>query len=182
MKKILLFSLIFFLSALCVFAYETIIINFPDGEKWDPVYYKKVGNEALLQYVPKGETSDIWTRSVVVHSYNHSAYPMNTFIANNVARLQKANPTAKYKTIRMRETDAIVTRCTNDYGKIKGQCEFFRATFAHDGIVTIHYMNKNRNNFMANYTLWLEIVKKAKLYNTFYRTERMLNKAEYFEL
>ena len=182
MKKALLFSLIFIFSSFCVYAYETIILNFPDGEVWVPAYYKKVGNEALLQYVPQGESSDLWTRSVVIHSYNHSSYPMNSFMANNVARLQKANPTGKYKTIKMRETDAIVTRCTNDYGKIQGQCEFFRATFAHDGIVTIHYMNKNKTDFKDNYTLWLEIVRRAKLYNTFYRNERMMNKAEYFEL
>ena len=37
MKKVLLFSLFFLISALCVFAYETVIVNFPDGENWEKV-------------------------------------------------------------------------------------------------------------------------------------------------
>ena len=55
MKKVLLFSALFLLSTLMVFAYETIIIKFPDRENWVKAYYKKVGLEAILQYVPAGQ-------------------------------------------------------------------------------------------------------------------------------
>lgn len=41
MKKVLLFSSLFLLSTLMVFAYETIIIKFPDRENWVKAYYKK---------------------------------------------------------------------------------------------------------------------------------------------
>ena len=68
MRKVLLFSILIF-SALSVFAYETIIIKFPDKELWVKGYYKKIGNEALLQYVPNGQSSNNWTRSIVIHSY-----------------------------------------------------------------------------------------------------------------
>ena len=43
-------------------------------------------------------------------------------------------------------------------------------------------MNKDKDDFIANYNQWYNIVKKAKLYNSYYRDERTLNKAEYFEL
>ena len=182
MKKVLLFSVIFLLSAMITFAYETVIIHFPDGELWKPAYYKKVGNEALLQYVSGNDTSENWTRSIVVHSYNNTQYPINVFIRNNAMRLQKTNPTGAYKMIKSSENDAIMTRCTNDYKNIIGQCEFFRATVAHGGVITVHYMNKNKTDFKNNYTLWLEIIRKVKFLNTYYRDERTLNKAEYFEL
>lgn len=182
MKKALLFSLIFIFSALAVFAYETIIIKYPDGEKWEKAYYKKVGNEAILQYTPYGETSNNWVRSIVIHSYGELGYPIRIFSNNSIQKMLRANPTGKYKTLRIGQNDAIFTRCTDDYKNIKGQCEFYRVTRAHDNIVTVHYMNKNKDNFKDNYTIWLEIIRTAKFLNTYYRNERTLNKSEYFEL
>ena len=143
MKKVLLFSALFLLSTLMVFAYETIIIKFPDRENWVKAYYKKVGLEAILQYVPAGQGSNNWTKSVVVHSYNQSTFPISVFLTNSTAKLLKTNPTANYKTLRLTDNDAIVGRCTKNYGKTQAQCEFFRVTRGYEGIVTIHYMNKN---------------------------------------
>ena len=80
MKKILLFISLFLCSAILgVYAYETIIIKFPDRELWVKGYYKKIGNEAILQYVPGGQTSENWTRTIVVHSYKDSNFPINVF-------------------------------------------------------------------------------------------------------
>lgn len=182
MKKVLLFSLIFLFTMLFAFAYETIIIHFPDGENWEKVYYKKKGMEAILQYVPVGQTSENWTRSIVIHSYNKSGYPINVFTNNSAIRMAKVNPTAKYKTLKMKYNDALLTRCTEDYKDVKGQCEFFRVTRAHDGIITIHYMNRNKQDFMDNYTLWWEVIKGAKFYNSYYRDERTFDKSIQFEL
>ena len=181
MKKVLLCSVLI-LSALSAFAYETIIIKFPDREPWVKAYYKKEGTEAILQYVPAGQSSNNWTRSIVVHSYKYSTYPLNSFVANSSAQLLKVNPTAPYKTIRLTNNDAIIGRCTQDYGKVQAQCEFLRVTRGYEGVVTIHYMNKNKDDFIANYNQWYNIVKRAKLYNSYYRDERILDKAEYFEL
>ena len=183
MKKVLLFSLLFImLSTLCAFAYETIIINYPDNEKWESVYYKKLPFEAILQYAPTGSTTDNWTRTIVVHSYKDTSFPINVFIHNNAARMLKANPTAKYRTIKMSDNDALVTRCTQDYKNIQAQCEFFKATRAHEGIVTIHYINRDKEDFMKNYTVWLEIIRNVKFLSSYYRDERTFNKSEYFEL
>lgn len=180
MKKALLFSL-FLAFALPVMAYETIIIKFPERELWIKAYYKKSGAEAILQYVPNGQRSNDWTRSVVIHSYKNKL-PINIMIANNSARLMKVNPTGQFKTLRMTPNDAIIGRCTEDYKNVKGQCEFFRATRGYECNVTIHYMNKNKDEFMHDYNKWYNIVKRAKLYNSYYRDERTLDKSEYFEL
>lgn len=182
MRRVLLFSLIFVLTSICVYAYETVIIKFPEEQIWVKGYYKKVGNEAILQYVPRGQSSNNWTESVVIHSYNHSGFPVNVFITNNTAKMLKVNPTAPYKTLRMHSNDAIVGRCTEKYGNVEAQCEFFRATRAHGGIITIHYMNKNKDDFMSNYTDWYDRIRKAKFYNSYYRDERTFDKSEYFEL
>lgn len=181
MKKVLLFSLLFFFS-LSVLAYETIIIKYPDGELWVKAYYKKKGDEAILQYVPNGQASNNWRRTIVVHSYNESTYPVNVFMNNNLAMMKKTNPTGNYKMLRSTANDAIAGRCTQDYKNIEGQCEFFRVTHAHNAIVSVHYINKNKEEFMENYNEWYNIIKRAKFLNSYYRNERTLNKSEYFEL
>ena len=182
MKRVLLCSLILLVTTLAAFAYETIIIKYPPGELWVKTYYKKVELEAILQYVPKGQTHENWKRTIIVHSYNESGFPVSTFISNDLARMMRTNPTANYTYLRMTDYDSIAGRCTNDYKNIKGQCEFYRTTRAHGGIITLHYINRNKADFMANYKEWYEIIKKAKYYNSYYRDERTFDKSEYFEL
>ena len=183
MKKALLVSIIFMvLTCLTVFAYETVIIKYPDGELWEKGYYKKVGNEAILQYIPAGQSYRNWNRTIIVHSYYDSAFPVNIFIANELARMTKNNPTGKYKYLKLSPVDSIAGRCTEDYKGIKAQCEFYRVSRAHEGIISVHYINRDKKDFMKNYSQWFEIIKKAKFLNTYYRNDRTLNKSEYFEL
>lgn len=183
MKKVLLYSFfVFSIMSASVAAYETIIIDFPDGERWEKAYYKKSGGEAILQYTPYGETSNNWVRSIVIHSYDNSGYPIRVFSTNTIRKMIKVNPTSSYKTLKMRENDALFTRCTDDYKNIKGQCEFYKVTRAHDKIITVHYMNKNKENFKDNYTVWLEIIRQARFLNSYFRNERTFNKSLYFEL
>ena len=70
MKKLLLSSFALFLTIIPVFAYETVILKYPDGELWESVYYKKTYFEGIAQYVLRGQTSKDWTKSVIFHSYN----------------------------------------------------------------------------------------------------------------
>ena len=181
MKKVLLFSILFLIIPIC-FAYETIIIKYPSGELWTKAYYKKVGNEAILQYVPKGQSHRDWKRTIIVHAYYESAYPINIFISNEVLRMKKTNPTGNYRYLRLTERDSIATRCTNDYKNVKAQCEFYRASHVHNGIVSLHYINRDKEEFMDNYREWYNIIKKAKYYNSYYRDERTFDKSEYYEL
>lgn len=169
-------------TTLTVFAYETIIIKYPSGEKWDKAFYKKVGNEAILQYLPSGQTNPDWVRTIIVHSYNEVGYPVRTFMATDLARMMKTNPTSNYKYLKLDDNDAIAGRCTEDYKNVKAQCEFYRVTRAHGGIVTLHYINRDKNDFLSNYTVWYDIIKRARHYNSYYRDERTFDKAEYFEL
>ena len=182
MKRVLLFISIFLFVSLSVLAYETVIIKFPEGQLWVKSYYKKFGNEAILQYVPHGQSRNNWSESVVIHSYNHSTYPIQVFVNNNSIKMLKINPTSPYKTLKSRTDDVIIGRCTDNYKNIEAQCEFFRASRAHNGIVTIHYMNKNKVIFMENYSEWYNRIKRAKFYNSYYRNDRTMNKSEYFEL
>ena len=181
MKKTLLFSILI-IATLSVAAYETIIFHFPDGELWEPAYYKKRGNEAILQYVPGGETSNIWTRTVIVHSYNDNNRAVPWFAQYEIRKMIKINPNGKYKTIKSKENDAIFTRCTEEYKEIQPHCEFLRITRAHGGIITIQYMNRNKKDFENNYTLWLEVIRGARLMNSYFRGERTFDKSMYFEL
>ncbi|MCQ2738968.1 MAG: hypothetical protein MJ237_01935 [bacterium] len=187
MKKALLFSILMCVSAISVFAYETVIIKYPAGELWEKAYYKKVGNEAILQYVPKGQTHENWKRSIIIHSYYENSYPLNIFMTNDLMRMKRTNPTGTYKYLRTSPVDSMATRCTNDYKQKNGnvilaQCEFYRATHAHNGTISLHYINRNIEDFKANYNLWYKIIKEAKYYNSYYRDERTFDKSEYFEL
>ena len=182
MKKVLLFSIFFLLTSISVLAYETVIIKYPDGEIWEKVYYKKVGDEAILQYVPKNQTFKNWNRTIIIHSYYESTWPVNVFIANELLRMTRNNPTANYKYVKLSPEDSIAGRCTKDYHGIKSQCEFYRVTRAHNGLISIHYINRDKEDFFKNYNQWYEIIKKAKFLNTYWRNERTLNKPQYFEL
>ena len=182
MKKALLVSIFLVFTAIAVFAYETVIIKFPANEVWTKVYYKKIGLESILQYVPRGQTYKNWNRAIIVHAYDEAAYPITVFMANNIAMMAKNNPTEPYKYLRLNDVDCIAGRCTKDYKGIKAQCEFFRATRTHGGIISIHYINKDKDDFIKNYNMWYNIVRKAKFLNTYWRNERTLNKSEFFEL
>ena len=182
MKKVLLFSILFLITAIGAFAYETVIIKYPAGEVWTKAYYKKIGDEAILQYVPAGQSHQDWTRSIIVHAYYESAYPINVFISNDLARMKLTNPTGNYRYLKLTENDSMATRCTDDYKNIKAQCEFFRVTYVHNGIISLHYINRDKEDFKANYYQWYDIIKRAKYLNSYYRDERTFDKSEYFEL
>lgn len=182
MKKALLVSIITLFTALAVFAYETVIIKFPQDEVWIRAYYKKIGLESILQYVPRGQTHKNWNRTIIVHAYDQAAYPITVFMANNIALMAKNNPTAPYRYLRLNDHECIAGRCTKNYKGVHSQCEFFRATRAHGGIISIHYINKDEDDFMKNYQLWYDIIRKAKFMNTYWRNDRILNKSEFSEL
>ena len=182
MKKALLISFILLITTLTVFAYETVIIKFPSDEVWEKVYYQKVGLESILQYVPRGQSQKNWNRTIIIHAYKDAAYPISVFLANNIAMMTKQNPTSPYKYLRLNDTEGIAGRCTKDYNGIKAQCEIFRGTYAHNGIISIHYINKNREEFIENYKQWYDIIRKARFLHSYWRNERTFNKSEYFEL
>ena len=182
MKRVLLSSIFLLLATAAVFAYETVIIKYPDGELWVKAYYKKVGNQAILQYVPAHESAEDWKRTIIIHSYYDTVYPIDIFTSNELIKMIKTNPSGKYRYLKYTPEDTMATRCTEDYKTVKAQCEFYRVTHAHNGIISLHYINRDKKDFMDNYKEWYEIIKRAKYYNSYYRDERTFDKSEYFEL
>ena len=77
--KIFLFIILFFIS-IPAFCYETVIIDFPEKEGWHLVYSNKNENETIVQFMPRGDTRENWTRTVVFHSYPLSFAPYYTKI------------------------------------------------------------------------------------------------------
>ncbi len=183
MKRVLLFSIIlsFFIS-LAAIAYETIIIDFPQKTKWNVVFYRNIGTEAILQYVPDGESYSKWTQTVIVHSYKGSTYPANQLSDMLTLQLQRQNPTGRYQYLRYTGVDSVAVRQTNTYKNIVGQAEIFRTTKAAEGLMTIQYIDKNKTRFKQNYNTWLKIIRDARTYNSYWRDNRILNKSESYEL
>ena len=183
MKKVLLFSIIFsFFISLAAIAYETIIIDFPKKTKWDVAFYRNIGTEAILQYVPNGESYNKWTQTVIVHSYKDYTYSAGQLSDILTAQLQRQNPTGRYSYLVYSSVDAIAVRSTNSYNKIPAQSEIFRTTKAAEGLMTIQYIDRNKTRFKENYSMWLKIIRDARTYNSYWRDNRILNKSEIYEL
>ena len=92
MKKVLLFSLIFsIIFSVAAFGYETIIIDFPKNTKWNAVYYRNIGTEAILQYVPDGQQYTNWKQAVIVHSYKDNGGPAYRLSDILTAQLMRQN-------------------------------------------------------------------------------------------
>lgn len=183
MKKLLLVSVICaFLFQLAVSAYETIIIDFPKGTKWNVAYYKNIGVEAILQYTPEGQSYTNWKQTLIVHSYKESTYPAHQLSSIIMGQLQAQNPTGHYKYLKYTGVDSIVVRSSNTYNKVLGQGEFFRTTKSAEGLMTIHYIDRDKVRFKQDYEKWLKIVRDARTYNSYWRDDRVLNKGEHFEL
>ena len=83
-------------------------------------------------------------------------------MANNLAKMTQKNPTGEYKYLKLTDVDSIAGRCTEDYKGIHSQCEIYRVTRSFKGIVTIHYINKNKDDFWKSYDQWYKIIKEAK--------------------
>ena len=183
MKKLLLTSFLTLLvAASAVFAYETVIVKYPDGELWVPVYYHKNFTEGIIQYARKGETNKDWTKSVIIHSYNGFYGTPKTLMDNVIELNKKINPTADYKILKNTTEDIIAGRCTRDYKQLLPQCEILRTARGHNGIITVHYINKNIREFHATYDDWYERIKKTRFYESYFRNDRVLNKSMYLEL
>lgn len=183
MKKALLYSfLMLFIALLPAMAYETVIVKYPDGELWEPVYYQKNFAEGIAQYVPKGQTTKEWTKTVILHSYIDYHSTAKNLMDSVVALNTKQNPTASYKVIKETVNDVIVGRCTKEYKNLVPQCEILRGARGHNGVITIHYINKNIPEFRHTYDDWYDRVKKTVFYESYFRNDRVLNKALYLEL
>jgi len=184
MKKVLLLLFSFFIfSTAAVLAYETVIVDFPPGEGWHPVYYAKKGDEAIVQYVPGGQTNVNWIRSLIFHSYKNDVYynSATKFIDITTSQMELRN-SQPYRYLKYSDNDSIATRCTPKTKTFAGQCEIYRVSNSYEGLISMHYVNKDMGDFKNTYNKWYEIVKTIRIYYSYYRDDRILDKAIIFEL
>src|SRR5574344_2727301 len=109
MKKVLLsiVSLIF-LTTSAAWAYQTVLVNFPYDEGWHNVYYATRGDEAILQYVPRGQNAKNWSRTLIFHSYKNPQYDdLNKFSTMLTSQMQVINPSSGFNTIKDDDNDII---------------------------------------------------------------------------
>ena len=181
--KIFLFIILFFIS-IPAFCYETVIIDFPEKEGWHLVYSNKNENETIVQFMPRGDTRENWTRTVVFHSYpqllnrNISALQLQKRILSKVAN---KNSTFKYKNIKTSNDETIGLWCAKENKYMSGQCEILRTVQGYETIVSMHYVNKNIDDLKDVEMQWIKIFKDVKNYYSYYRMDRMLNRATIFE-
>lgn len=187
MKKV---HLLFISLVCCIFfataaiAYQTVLIDFPENQGWHSVYYNSNSGESILQYVPAGQTSENWMRTLVFHSYKNLDWTDSSaaFMDRTTMQMESKNSTQLYKYTKYSEMDSISTRCITKNQFMPTQCEIYRVSKSFEGLISMHYINKNVQDFKANYDSWYEIVQDISIYNSYYRDDRIMDKATSFEL
>lgn len=183
--RLRIFSLIFaiILTAGAVFAYQTLAFDFPKGAgDWHVAYHRKLSKETIVQYVPPAQNYTHWSETFIIHAY-HDVYARTplAFLRRILAQLEAMNNYSKYQFERITPSDAIATRCVVANERMPEQCDIYRAMESFDGYVTVQYINKDMENFKLNYQKWLDVMRKAKPYQSEFRNDRYMNK-DNFEL
>jgi hypothetical protein len=187
MKKILLniisLLILIFINNSAI-AYETVVVDFPVKEGWHSVYYQSIGKESILQYVPKGQSYSKWTRTIIFHSYKDGRIERDAgrFMNTTTSQMEAQNSSAGYKYIKNTPEDSMAIRCTNRTAIAPAQCEIYKIMLSHEGIMTMHYINKNKQDYVNTYNKWYNIIKNIRIYYSYYRTDRVMDKATYFEM
>ena len=184
MKKVLLIIISFIILSSAVEAYETVLIDFPAGRPWDAVYYKTLGTEAILQYVPHGESQENWTKTLIFHSYktiDHGGSAAS-LMDRTTMEMENANPSQIYRYLKYSEMDSIATRCVVKNANMPTQCEIYRTSKSFEGLISMHYINKSTQEYKKTYNMWYNIVKNIRIYRSYYRDNRIMDKATSFEL
>lgn len=183
MKKVLLLIISLFLNQ-ASFAYETVLVDFPTEQGWHAVCYNQQGSESILQYVPAGQTNTNWTRTVIFHAYNdpNTSNSAARFMDTITAQLESKNSSQAYKYNKYTEADSIATRCVQKNANIPTQCEILRVSKSFEGLISMHYINRNVADFKGSYDLWYQVMSDVRIYYSYYREDRILDKATVFEL
>lgn len=183
MKKALLLIISLFICQ-SAFSYQTVLVDFPANQGWHPVCYDEQVGEVILQYVPVGQNSQRWNETVVFHSYKN--LPWTNSAARLMDRLTQQmelqNSSQLYKYIKYTGADSIATRCVQKNANIPTQCEIFRTSKSFEGLISMHYINKDINDFKNTYNLWYQIIKNIRIYYSYYMDDRILNKSTSFEM
>ncbi len=184
--KIVVFLILFIsVFASSANAYETALITYPDYNKnWKQVYHAKQYDEVLSQWIPSYEDSKKWTESVVFHSYKwakgNSSY---RFMSNLLTNVANRNPSMRRQIIKDRAEDSVAVWCVDKNKNMEAQCEILRVTSSYEGLVSIHYINKNPQAFMQyQKDNWLPIIRNVRIYYSYFRWDRVNGKETSIQL
>ncbi|MDD3435780.1 MAG: hypothetical protein PHC64_01360 [Candidatus Gastranaerophilales bacterium] len=183
MKK----ALLLIVSLFCIqaaLAYETVIVKFPPNQGWHADFYQHEGVEAILQYVPVGENAQNWNRTVIFHAYKNVNWTSSTarFMDKMTMQMENKNSSGLYKYLKYTENDSIAVRCVTKNAYIPTQCEIYRVSKSFEGLISMHYINKNVQDYKATFDMWYQIMKDVLIYQSYYREDRIMDKATSFEL
>lgn len=160
-------------------AYQTALITYPENNKnWKQIYFGKQLDETISQWIPSYSYQKDWAESVVFHSYNwakgNSCYK---FMMNLLANVGSQNKTMKSQVIKDSSVDSIAIWCVDKNASMPAQCEILRVTSGYEGLISIHYINKNPQYFM-NYQkdTWLKIIRDVRIYYSYFRWDRVTGK------
>lgn len=183
MKKVLLLIISLF-TAQVVLAYQTVLVDFPQNQGWHSVYYGSQNGEAILQYVPAGQTYNSWNKSVVFHSYKDLTWTDSAaqFMDRTTSEMEYQNSSQRYRYTKYDDMDSISVRCVQKNANIPTQCEIYRVSKSFEGLISMHYINKNVQDYKNTYDTWYEIVQNIRIYYSYYMDDRILDKATSFEL
>ena len=160
-------------------AYQTALITYPDYNKnWKQIYFGKQYDETISQWIPSYSYQNDWTESVVFHAYNwakgNNCYK---FMSNLLASVASQNTTMRSTIIKDRPEDSVAIWCVDKNKVMPAQCEILRVTSAYEGIVSIHYINKNPKYFLQYQQKdWLSIVRNVRIYYSYFRWDRVTGK------
>lgn len=183
MKKALLLIISLFISS-AVFAYQTVLIDFPPNQGWHSVYYEAQGGETILQYVPIGQSYQNWDKSVIFHSYKNLVWTDSAakLMDKLTQQMERENSSQFYFYKKYNDADSIATRCVQKNAKTPTQCEIFRVSKGFESLISMHYINKDTQDYKNTYNLWYQIMKNIRIYYSYYMDDRILDKATSFEL
>jgi len=186
MKKVLLLIISLFIVQVtvqvAVQAYQTVLVDFPQNQEWHATYYQTQGSETILQYVPYGQTGKSWSRTLIFHSYKEPEDSAATFLDKTTSQMENLNSSQAYRYTKYTPVDSIATRCVRTNARMTSQCDIFRVSKSFEGLISMQYINKNIQDFKGSYNLWYGIVRDIRIYQSYYREDRVMDKATSFEL
>lgn len=173
----------FLLNIRPVFGYQTVAMDFVGN--WYKVNYVNNERDAIVQFVRKGQTRTNWDESIVFHTFKWtqargmSAKNLMYYLLTDVSR---KNPTMRVEYLKVTEEDTLSSWCVNATQNMPAHCELLRTTQSFEGALSMHYINKNPKNYIAVRPEWVERMSKARIYQSYFRLDRILNKSLTFEL
>ncbi len=184
-KYILIFSICLFfnftLGQKAAYSYETCIITFPYGT-WETILYKKTNKESLVQFILNTQNKYNYNETVIFHGYKNKSLDANNLLMFLFNKAKKYNQDIKYVSLKNSKDNSMIYWCGKNKYTEKQQCEIVRTAKSYEGLVSMHYITYDYNRFNQVYEYWLETINNVKIYYSYFRWDRMMNKATTFEL